>query len=362
VGVRARLFRFHREVIAPDRRGLRLSIVRTLLSFPAAAYRFVASARNRLYDSGWKRPRRVGIPVISVGNITAGGTGKTPLVAWLARLMVIRKMRPAILSRGYGRDPGTGLDDENRMLQQQAQDVPIVIDPNRLRGAELAQSQHQANVLILDDGFQHRRIHRDLDIVLVDALWPFGAGHMLPRGLLREPLEGLARADFLLVTRSDLVTRDRLEAIRTQLRALAPHAPVCCCRTSVVGLLPLGRESQLSQSAAGLEGGTWAAFCGIGNPEGFRLMLELTGCHLGSFTVFGDHEPYTAAMVDDLFRRAQDAGCAGLLTTEKDAVKLQELLPAEPPLPLYAVQTDLDFTENSDALTAAIIAAVQPRQ
>jgi tetraacyldisaccharide 4'-kinase len=362
VGVRTRLFRFHRDIIAPDRRGLRLSIARTLLRFPAALYRVAVSARNKLYDSGWKRSRRADVPVISVGNVTAGGTGKTPLVAWLARLMVIRKMRPAILSRGYGRDPATGLDDENRMLQQQAQDVPIVVDPDRVRGAEEAISQHRADVLILDDGFQHRRIHRDLDLVLVDALWPFGAGNMLPRGLLREPLSGLARADFLLITRSDLVTRDRLEAIRTQLRALSPHAPICCCRTSVMGLLPVAGESQLSESPSVLEDGRWAAFCGIGNPEGFRLMLELTGCHLASFTVFGDHESYTLGMVDDLLSRARKAECTGLLTTEKDAVKVRELLPREVSPPVYAVQTDLDFTENSDALTAAIIAAVQPRQ
>jgi tetraacyldisaccharide 4'-kinase len=316
-----------------------------------------AALRNRLYDRGWKRVHRADAPVISVGNITAGGTGKTPLVAWLARLLVIRKMRPAILSRGYGRDPGRGIDDENAVLARLAGGVPVVVDADRVRGAATAVRQHGADVLVLDDGFQHRRLARDLDIVLLDALWPFGAGHMLPRGLLREPLRGLSRAGFLLTTRCDLVTADRLEAIQARLHELAPGVPQACCRTVVHELRPLvGEEGNAPPEAMGE--GRWLAFCGIGNPEGFRLTLEHAGCKPLALRVFADHERYTEAQVASLLDEAHVAGCAGLLTTEKDAVKVAPLLAGGPAVPVYAVHTDLDFAAGSEALTAAILDAI----
>ncbi len=354
--MRTTLFRLHRAVIDPARGGPLLALLRGALLIASAGYGAAVRARNALYRCGCKRSEHPGVPVVSVGNVTAGGTGKTPLVAWLARLLVIRRMRPAILSRGYGRHEGLGLDDENAMLARMAPDVPVVVDPDRLRGARTARREHGADALILDDGFQHRRIARDLDVVLVDALHPFGAGHLLPRGLLREPLGALRRADLLLVTRADLVEPRRLDQIKERLRELAPDAPLACCRTVPAGLRPLGGGPELPPEELGE--GRWAAFCGIGNPEGFRRTLERAGWRPGGLTVFSDHERYSGPQVCELLEAAARAGCERVVTTEKDAVKVAPLLEGAAGPPLYALRMELDFTEGSKLLTGAVLEAV----
>jgi len=352
------LFRAHRAVIAPERRGPLLSLARAAFLPASVAYGLGVAARNRLYSLGWKKPGRAPIPVISVGNITAGGTGKTPFVAWLARLLVIRKFRPVILSRGYGRHKKLGVDDENLMLSGLARGVPVVVDANRLRGAAKAVAEHGANILILDDGFQHRRIARNLEVVLIDALWPFGAGHLLPRGLLREPLSEIRRADFLLLTRTNLVSPEEIEAITRRLAQLAPRVPTACCADVIRSLRPLGAEKPDLLPPEHLKQGRWAAFCGIGNPEAFRLTLQKVGCSLAFLAVFSDHEQYAAQQVVQLLAYARAASVDAVVTTEKDAVKVERLLHEPPSPPIYALQADLDFTKNSDALIAAIVKAV----
>ncbi|NLW51567.1 MAG: tetraacyldisaccharide 4'-kinase [Candidatus Brocadiaceae bacterium] len=353
------LFRLHRAVIDPARRGPLLCAARCALSVPAAGYGVVAAARNGLYRVGALHARPAGVPVLSVGNITAGGTGKTPFVAWLARLLVIRRHRPAILSRGYGGSRRTGMDDENEMLGRLVADVPVVVDPDRVAGARRAVREHGADVLILDDGFQHRRIARDLDIVLIDALWPFGRGRMLPRGLLREPLRGLKRAGFLIVTRCDLVAPERLQAIRDRLGRLAPGVPIACCRTIVTGLRPVGPTDPAVGAPKpvppnAMREGRWAAFCGIGNPEGFACTLRKAGCAPAFLDVFADHAPYTAGTLEGVLGKARAEGCTGVLTTEKDAAKVERVLAAPPTPPIYALTADLDLIDGTSALMAAL--------
>ena len=361
MGAGTTLFRFHRAVADPERRGPLLTLARCGLAVPAAAYGVAARARNVVYSRGWLKAHGVDVPVISIGNITAGGTGKTPLVAWLARLLIIHKRRPAILSRGYGRDRRSGLDDENRLLARLARDVPIVVDPDRVEGARRAVREHDADVLILDDGFQHRRIARDLDIVLIDALWPFGAGRMLPRGLLREPAAGLRRADVLIVTRCDLVRATRLREIKARLTSLAPNAPIACCRTLVRSVRPVGAGDEAPLAPSALAEGRWGAFCGIGNPEGFVRTLEKAGCRPAFVQVFADHARYTRGTVEAVLTRARAEGCGGVLTTEKDAVKVEHVLASPPSPAVYAVATDLDLTEGSSALMAAVLKAIGAR-
>jgi tetraacyldisaccharide 4'-kinase len=348
------LFRFHRAVIDPARGGPLLRLARCALAVPAAGYAAAAATRNALYGKGVLPIRSAGVPVLSVGNITAGGTGKTPFVAWLARLFVIRKRRPAILSRGYGRHARSGVDDENAMLARLAADVPIVVDPDRVAGARRAVREHGADVLILDDGFQHRRLARELDIVLIDALWPFGAGRMLPRGLLREPLGGLRRAGVLIVTRCDLVGAERVQEIKDRLGELAPGVPLACCRTVVTGLRPVARPDGEPAEPRALHEGRWAAFCGIGNPEGFARTLARAGCRTEFLQVFADHTPYTPRMLSAILDRAHAAGCTGVLTTEKDAAKLERIAARPPAPPVYAVVTDLDLIQGTSALMAAL--------
>lgn len=331
-----------------------LAVLRGLLRSASVPYGLVVRLRNALYSRGWRGSRRAPVPVLSVGNITAGGTGKTPLVAWLARLMIIHNLRPAVLSRGYGRQRGD-IDDENVMLAGMLQDVPVVVNPDRVAGAKTAVRRHDADVLILDDGFQHRRIARDLDIVLIDSLCPFGGRHLLPRGLLREPLKELRRADLLLLTRTSLVEAERREELKEELEDLAPAAPVARCRNVPSGLRRLGAGPD---EVGRLRTGDWAAFCGIGNPDAFRLTLERLGCRLALFREFSDHQRYEEEQLRELQEAAAEAGCDGLVTTEKDAVKVAGLLEPNDEPAFYALQVELEFTEGSAALTTAILEAV----
>src|SRR4051812_18219253 len=204
---------------------------RGLLGLAAAGYRLGVAERNRAFDRGWKAIHRVPVPVVSVGNLTLGGTGKTPMVEWVARWYRARDVRVAILSRGYGQ--AEGINDEGRVLEENLPDVPHLQDPDRVRSARIAVEELQTELIVLDDGFQHRRLGRDLDLVLLDALEPFGLGRLFPRGLLREPVTSLRRAGVVVLSRADLVDEATRRAIRAEAErragplvwAEARHAP-----------------------------------------------------------------------------------------------------------------------------------------
>lgn len=348
---------WHRRVTDPGERGLAPALCRAVLSVAATGYGLAARVRNVCYDRGWRAARRAAVPVISVGNITAGGTGKTPFVAWLARFLQRHQLRPAILSRGYGRDPRSGLDDENQMLHSLAPGVPIVVDPDRVRGAQEAVNRRGADVLVMDDGFQHRRLARDLDIVLVDAVDPFGGGRLLPRGLLREPLKGLERANLVVLTRTDLVPAGALQQIRGRVSEYALWAPGVLCVHRPTGLRCVaGGGHDLMPEA--LAEGRWAAFCGIGNPSGFRRTLEKLGAEIAEFVAFPDHHSYTDAELDVLLNSALEAGCRGVLTTEKDAIKVQRLLRGKGTVPVMALQVRVDITDGFPEVERQVLEAV----
>ena len=179
--------------------GLGASVMRGLLRGPAWLYGRGMAIRNAYYNK-WALPIWLEAPVISVGNLTVGGTGKTPMTLWLCRRMLERGRKPAVLSRGYKATRG-GIADEILMLSQCCPEAVVVAHPNRAAAGRLAIAEYQAGAIILDDGFQHRRVGRDLDIVLIDATLPFGYEHLLPRGLLREPVHSLRRAEAVVVTR-----------------------------------------------------------------------------------------------------------------------------------------------------------------
>ena len=193
-----------RALISGQRRGVQAAVLRGLLRAAETPYTLAVRWRNRQYDRGRKPVERVDVPVISVGNLTLGGTGKTPLVEWLARWFRQRGVRVTIISRGYGAEAGAR-NDEALELEQKLPDVPHVQNADRVAAAKMAIEEFDCQLILLDDAFQHRRIHRDLNIVVVDALEPFGFGHVFPRGALREPLSGLRRADMVVLSRADLV-------------------------------------------------------------------------------------------------------------------------------------------------------------
>jgi len=356
-----KLVALHRHVADPERRGAGLAVCRALLSVPTLAYGAVMRLRDLAYERGWKGVAHVPVAVVSVGNITAGGTGKTPFTAWVVRLLLGAGRRPAVLSRGYGADARSGLDDENETLRRLIPEVPIVVDPDRVRGAGRACREDGADVLVLDDGFQHRRLARDLDIVLIDALQPFGGGHLLPRGLLREPLTSLSRAGALVVTRSDQVSGGRLRAIRDRLAALAPAAPLALAVHRPVSVRAVGAavDEAVPFSLEELEGERWGAFCGIGNPLAFRLTLEQMGVEVAFFRAFPDHHAYSPAEVARVVAGAVEAGCMGLITTEKDAVKLERSFRESLPVPLLVLHAEIEVVEGREGLEDALLAAMR---
>ena len=337
---------FHRLVKGEDR-GPLASAGRLALGAASGAYRVGAGLRNAAYERGWKEIRRVAVPVISVGNLTLGGTGKTPMVEWVARWFRERDLRVAILSRGYGQDEG--LNDEGRVLEENLPDVPHLQGRDRAALAAIAVEELESQVLVLDDGFQHRRLARDLDIVLLDALEPFGLGRIFPRGLLREPVKSLKRAGVVVLSRADLVEEEARKAIRAEaerragpLRWVETHQAPLCVIDSDGGSEPLDS----------LPGHRVAAFCGIGNPEGFRKTLEKLGDSPIGFRAFPDHHPYAASDVADLAKWAPGLGASLLLTTQKDLVKLRTT--AIGPVPLRALRIGLDVLDGREILDEAL--------
>ncbi|HTN01047.1 MAG TPA: tetraacyldisaccharide 4'-kinase [Planctomycetaceae bacterium] len=304
------------EILSGERRGLSAALSRWLLAGLSAPYGAAVSARNLAYDRGWLMSRRAAVPVISVGNLTTGGTGKTPFTAFLARELQSRGLRPGLLSRGYRSLDGAE-NDEKRVLDRLCPGVPQVQNPDRVAGAERAIREFGCEVLILDDGLQHRRLQRDVEIVLIDALRPWGFGRLLPRGLLREPMSGLRRADLIVITRADQASAARVAELRRKLAEIAP-VPVAEVAFEPGRLIDgEGAESPLSS----LEGRVCLAFCGIGNPEGFAATLRSAGIS-AELEVFPDHHHYTAADFERLRRKAEAIGAAALVTTLKDLVKL----------------------------------------
>lgn len=321
--------------------------LRGLAAVAARPYGWIVHRKNRGFDLHPERAARVGLPVISVGNLTTGGTGKTPVVAWLARWCQHQQRQPGLISRGY-RSQG-GKNDEARELELLLEQVPHQQNPDRVAAARQLIATTPVDMLILDDAFQHRRIHRDLDLVLIDALEPFGFERLLPRGLLREPLDSLARADFVILSRADAVPSARRGEIVQMIRRYAPQTPIA---EVVHRPRRLTSPGQAARSIDLLRGRRVAAFCGIGNPTGFRHTLEQSGAELVDFRTFPDHHHYDQADKDQLRQWFQSLPeTEELLCTLKDLVKLA---PWDSSIPLAAVEIEIQFLSGQTELEARL--------
>lgn len=291
--------------------------MRAVLAAMSHVYGAAVRARNARFDAGIGATR-VTVPVICVGNLTVGGTGKTPVVVDIVRRLSADGLRPAVLLRGYGADGGDE-SDEQRLIRRACRGVACVADKDRVRGARTAIEHHAANVLVLDDGFQHRRLGRDLDLVLIDATCPLGFERLIPRGLLREPVEGLRRAHALIVTRTDEISSGALSGLRERLAGLCRDMPVVETRHRAVGVAHLDGAS----AADDVRGRRVFAFAGVGNPESFRTTLTHLGVEIAGVRWLRDHARYSPGVVRAILRTASAAEADLLATTEKDAVKLE---------------------------------------
>jgi tetraacyldisaccharide 4'-kinase len=329
------------------------ALARAGLSALALAYGAAVATRSLAYALGLARPRRLPRPVVSVGNLTAGGTGKTPFTAWLARRLRAAGRRPGILSRGYGpRPPGSDLSDEGTLLRDLlGPDVPQVEDADRVRGgARLLEIRPDTDVLLLDDGFQHRRVARDLDVVLLDATDAFGGGRLLPRGRLREPLSALRRAHVVVLTRTERVDGASLEGLLGRARALAPAAGTAVARTVPVGLVD---ASGTSRPVDALRGARVALWAGIGNPAAFQAVVSDLGAAVVSTRFLADHHRPASdepARIDAL---ARAAGADLVVVTRKDLVKLRAL-PGLPPS-VVALDVETEVVSGAEDLVARVL-------
>ena len=284
--------------LSNEHRGVGLWLLRGGLWWAQWPYSWVVAARNRRFDRG-RGVQRVDVPVISIGNLTTGGTGKTPAVAWLCRYLRGAGLRVATISRGYGAEDTGGRNDEAIELEQQLPDVPHLQNPDRVAAAEVAIEELASQCLVLDDGFQHRRLARDLNWVIIDARCPFGFGHLLPRGLLREPLGSLKRADAVLISRANQVSADELARLRERIaRFLRPNVPVVACAHAPIAWVNSRGETHpikdlRTDEAAWGPPPPWTGFCGIGNPAAFRQTLTELGCEPDAWRVFPDHHRYS---------------------------------------------------------------------
>jgi len=348
------------EIISGERTGPVAMVARAILQPLSWLFGCGVLLRNVCFRTGVRKTIRVDVPVISLGNITTGGTGKTPLVAAVVRMLQELGNRPGIVSRGYGAD-SSGTNDELRVLEHLCPGVPHVQNADRVVAACDAISRHDVDVIVLDDGMQHRRIHRDLNIVLIDATNPFGYDALLPRGLLREPLIGLRRADAIIVTRCDHVPPEQLAETRKRLELLAPEIGQDLFEVSFQPTTLLDQESH-SIPLSRLDGTSVMVLTAIGNPQGFVATCCGAGANVACTRFFPDHYHYTTDDLESVWKEAARNSVSVVLTTVKDFVKIQPLLrrsvAANQP-EVLAVEISTVFNpETSDQRLAANIGAI----
>jgi len=342
--------RAYRRLIGPGPRSGPEKVLLAGLRGVAAGYGLAVRLRNFAYDRGLLRRVRVSVPVISVGNLTTGGTGKTPLVIWLYERLAARGRRCGILTRGYKSD-AAHLTDEPAILVKSCPEAHVVVDPDRVAGARRAIADAAVDVLLLDDGLQHRRLHRDLEIITIDATCPFGYDRMLPAGLLREPVNALRRADAVVVTHYDHIEPARAEELLTEIARRAGDAVIA----TAVHVHPDVRLSDgRTIPVEALQGRRLFAFCGIGNPDAFLDRLTRQGLTVVGSRIFNDHHTYTPADVAALHDQARRAGAEMLLCTEKDWDKAASPARRTDQIPLACLRLRLEFIDGADRIEALV--------
>lgn len=324
--------------------------------------------RNHKYDAG-QDVYHASVPVISVGNITLGGTGKTPMVRYICQALQKKGAHTAVLSRGYkAKDNSKSLvisrqghmetspdvsGDEAWLLAKSLPGTDVIIGRSRSESAQLATSQLGAQYLVLDDGFQHRKLFRDLDLILVDASNPFGYGHVVPRGMLREPLDGLNRAHMIILTKVNQVDLSTLNDVRHQLELLVPDTPVAETIHKPRAIMTLEEwvQGQEGEAPDQLTNQPIMAVSGIGNPESFKMALESLGYDVCHLMPFGDHHNFTGQDLIAIWNQVFAHGAKALVITEKDAVKLSGLKECQDlNIPIYVLSIGIEFTQGESQL------------
>ena len=335
------------NLISGKRRGAMSAAARFLLRGCAMGYRSVIALRNHYYNTV-AMPFWLDVPVISVGNLTVGGTGKTPMTLWICRQLLARGRKPAVLSRGY-KASAEGLADELLMITRLCPQAVAIAHADRRAAGRLAVTEYGAQAAVLDDGFQHRKMGRDLDLLLIDATRPFGFGHLLPRGLLREPIHNLRRAGAIIVTRCDQATPEAMAEIESTVRWHSSDIPLVRAVHRPVGFVDLSGHEAPAPAA-----GRVGALAGIARPDAFERTLADAGVKVSDHLRLADHHVYSAADVESIGGWIRTAGLDAVVTTEKDAVKL-ERLEARWPVPILTLRIEIAMLDGGDKVVGDLI-------
>jgi tetraacyldisaccharide 4'-kinase len=320
----------------------RWRLARVILWPLSLLYGVAVLARVRAYACGQLKPNRLRAAVVSVGNLTVGGVGKTPMVLWLAEKFIAQGRRVAILTRGYRGSDGTS--DEVELLRSRLKERAVVaVGADRfVIGSEL-EARRAVDIFILDDGFQHLQLARDVDILLMDSSRSLTGESLLPAGLLREPISAMGRADALVFTRAE--TQQGIAAAVSQLNSY----PVFTAATRLLGFRRLGSSDAALLTAEQIGAGPFFAFCGLGNPQQFFRDLETWKSSVNGQSIFPDHHKYSAADAAKLERAAEAANARALITTEKDAKNLAGVTLQG--YPVFVAVIDIEVSQEEDFLS-----------
>jgi tetraacyldisaccharide 4'-kinase len=343
------------KVISGEELGLKASLIRVGLStlellYDAGLTLYLASEKI-----GLRKRKRLSAPVISIGNLSVGGSGKTPMTQFLAEKLLDKGRRPAILSRGHGgtitpesavisafdgvlRFGAMETGDEAALLALSLPGIPVVVGKDRAKSGKMALELPDVDLLLLDDGFQYWQLYRDLDIVLLDSAKPFDNDHALPRGLLREPKRNLKRAGVVVFTRSKDCSESERRTLRQSSQRIAPFAPVFFADHVFDGVVSLNEIARVQKPQNAF------AACGIGQPASFAKTIGDAGIEIaGEPLALDDHQEYTPALVAQIEDLAKASGASCIVVTEKDAVKLNS---AQFELPLYAIRIKMAIDDE----------------
>lgn len=310
--------------------GFMAAIFKALLLLLSLIYGLLVGMTLWFYKTGILRKHKLPKPVISIGNMTVGGVGKTPLVEFIAEFLKKNSLKPVILTRGYmaGKSVPLGpegrFSDEAKLLSGALKGIPVMVGGNRIKKAREAMNDYSMDVFLMDDGFQHWRLKRDLDIVAIDATNPFGNGHLIPRGILRESVKSLSRADMFVLTKTDL-GKQNLELIKDKLRIINPRCPIVEAIHGPVDLTDLRVESRKYPLSI-LKGRSIGAFCSIADPHSFETLLVNLGAQVRKTFFFMDHHLYSLRDIKEIIHCCKENNAWTILTTGKDAVKLTKFL------------------------------------
>ncbi len=322
------------------------------------AYRLAIALRNKSFDLALRKPIRLPRPTISVGNLTTGGTGKTPMVIQLAKQLAEQGSHPAVLLRGYmPNQTQTPSDEAQELACELGSSTPVQPNPNRAAAADHVLKNHpDTDIFLLDDAFQHRQVHRDLDIVLIDATRPFGFNHLLPRGLLREPPQNLRRAHAIIITRCDLVPPQTLADLDQQIQSLTGQPPTAHAAYQWTAFRSNDHHLPGDRFPGDhLKNLKTVGISAIGNPKAFEDMLNQASQEVLTCHTFDDHHAYQPDEVRNLLTDAQQRGAQALVLTEKDWVKFQPILQnlkTDPTTPqILRPVLGIDFLDGAEKIT-----------